>query len=362
MKIAFLLISQGIVDRGAELGTRMLAEDLAKKGYHVTYFQGGVKESGTYKIITIPIRSIADPTPINLLSKLISRLYLDIRSLKILWFSLRSLPQLLKLKPDILFPVDGWWQIIICKLAQVINGGKIVVSGKAGIGYHDRDALRLKPDLFVPISKSAAIWANKINPRQKVIYIPEQIDTTVFNPNVPPAKTRLKRPIVLTIAAFTKYKRIDAVIHAVAMTENTSLLIVGSGEEEGNLHQLAGELLPGRHEFKKATYKELPSIYTAADVFVLASQSQEAFGRVLIEALACGLPVVTINDSVRKSIVGNVGIFVNPADTQKFAKAIERALKSPPSTNNVRSQALHYDRQRITKMYETAFKELFEKN
>lgn len=355
MKIAFLMVTGGIVDRGAEVGTSMLAEDLVSLGHEVDYYQAGSgNKQYQIKKITLPLSPDARKSR-SIIGKILERLYLDKKGVLTLLFSLKCLPHLLKGKYDILFPVDGIWEILACKLVKLVRGGKIVVSGKAGIGWTDADNLNLKPDVFVPISEPATAWAKKSFPKQKIQYIPEQIDTKVFHPTTKPVRINLKHPIILTIAAFTKYKRVDAVIKAVANLNQASLLLVGEGEEELKLKKLAEELLPHRHQFIKAGYKDLPSVYTAADVFTLASQSQEAFGRVLIEALACGLPVVTATDPLRESILGSVGIYTEPTDSVRFAKDLESAITHPRLPSAYRNQALQYDRLQIAKQYQTLF-------
>ena len=66
----------------------------------------------------------------------------------------------------------------------------------------------------------------------------------------------------------------------------------------------------------------------SCDVFTLVSESSEAFGLVYLEALACGLPVVATDDSLRRELIGDAGLFIkNPEDSRDYARALERAAK-----------------------------------
>lgn len=360
LKIAILNYTIGRVERGGELGMQMLADDLSRLGHAVDVYQGKpLPKKPQYNQIII--NTLATPTshkPRTTIPKILERLYIDKNGLLTLWFSLKALPQLLAGSYDIYFPVNGFWQIIVCKLAVILNAGKIVVSGKAGIGWTDHDNLRLHPDLFVPISRPAETWAKQLFPQTTITYIPEAIDTDTFHPKTKPAPTTLQHPIIMTVSAFSAYKRVDCVIRAVSRIPNASLLLVGHGEEESTLRQLAQSLLPGRHQFTTATYTQLPHLYTSADVFTLASESQEAFGRVLIEALASGLPVVTTDDPLRRSILGSVGIYTNPTNEQTYANSLTQAIKNPHKPSYFRHAALPYRRNIIAKQYDHAFKNI----
>ena len=136
-----------------------------------------------------------------------------------------------------------------------------------------------------------------------------------------------------------------------------SLLLVGKGKEEKRYKQMARELLPGRFSIMHFPYKDMPRVYAAADVFTYPTFSQESFGIVLIEAMASGLPIVANNDPIRKEIVGNAGILVDPTDTGKYAKAIKEALDKDWG-NKPRKQARKFDWDIIVKSYEKLFLDL----
>src|SRR5206468_4966217 len=71
----------------------------------------------------------------------------------------------------------------------------------------------------------------------------------------------------------------------------------------------------------------LPVLYNQADLFVMASL-KEGFGFVFIEALACGLPVITGNrdGSVEAVLNGRVGLLVDPAKPDEIEQGIRRFL------------------------------------
>ena len=71
---------------------------------------------------------------------------------------------------------------------------------------------------------------------------------------------------------------------------------------------------------------ELIRQYQAADVFVFPSL-QEGFGIPLIEAMACGVPIVSTTATSIPDVVGDVGVLVEPARAEPFAKAILRILE-----------------------------------
>lgn len=70
----------------------------------------------------------------------------------------------------------------------------------------------------------------------------------------------------------------------------------------------------------------LPALYANAQAFVMPSL-QEGFGIPLIEAAACGVPVVTSNRSSMKEIMGDAGILVDPNNTLSITNGIQDALQ-----------------------------------
>jgi len=72
----------------------------------------------------------------------------------------------------------------------------------------------------------------------------------------------------------------------------------------------------------------LPALLSSAAVFVYPSL-YEGFGLPVLEAMACGAPVVTSNRSSLPEIVGNAAISVDPYDVSALAEAITHLLANP---------------------------------
>lgn len=73
---------------------------------------------------------------------------------------------------------------------------------------------------------------------------------------------------------------------------------------------------------------ELPAIYSAASVFIYASL-RESFGIPILEAMACGTPVITSDTSAMPEIAGEEGILVNPYQPEEIAAALLRLEENP---------------------------------
>jgi glycosyltransferase involved in cell wall biosynthesis len=76
---------------------------------------------------------------------------------------------------------------------------------------------------------------------------------------------------------------------------------------------------------------DVPAVMSALDVLVLASTSPEPFGRVLIEAMAAGKPVVATGAGAVPEIIqdGEQGLIVAPGDPGALAEAVIRLLSDP---------------------------------
>jgi len=72
----------------------------------------------------------------------------------------------------------------------------------------------------------------------------------------------------------------------------------------------------------------LREIYNAADILV-APSLHEGFGITLLEAMACGIPVITSNVSAMPEVVGDAGILIEPTDTQAIADAVFHLHDNP---------------------------------
>jgi teichuronic acid biosynthesis glycosyltransferase TuaC len=107
------------------------------------------------------------------------------------------------------------------------------------------------------------------------------------------ARLGLQGPVWLTVGNLIELKGVDIAVEALARVPDNTLLIAGAGPEEHKLRRLVERLgLVARVRFLGAVPQtELCSYYNAADALVLAS-SREGMPNVVLEAMACGTPVV----------------------------------------------------------------------
>ncbi len=78
--------------------------------------------------------------------------------------------------------------------------------------------------------------------------------------------------------------------------------------------------------------EEVPALYAQADLVVFPSLWPEPFGRIPIEAMAAGKPIIASQSGAIPELVGNYGILVPPGDHQALHKALQRALLIKPKT------------------------------
>ena len=85
--------------------------------------------------------------------------------------------------------------------------------------------------------------------------------------------------------------------------------------------------------------KDLPAIYNGADLFCLPSL-YEGFGLPVLEAMACGVPVITSNSSSLPEVAGEAAILIDPYNVDEIASAMERILKDPVLAQELRQRGL----------------------
>ena len=139
--------------------------------------------------------------------------------------------------------------------------------------------------------------------------------------------------------------------YKVIYEDTDSVFIVSQLKSIEEAEKLGKKLLGNRFKVIETTNDKMPDIYNLADVFTLASKPFEAFGMVLIEAMACGLPVVATDDPIRREIVGDAGLFVDPTSVGSYTKALKEALNTKWG-NKPRLQATKFGWENIAKAYE----------
>jgi glycosyltransferase involved in cell wall biosynthesis len=179
----------------------------------------------------------------------------------------------------------------------------------------------------------------EVDPRKlKLIY--EAVDHDLFRPgNAAAARARIERygvtrPFVLFVSSLWPYKNCDGLLRAWALARgdlgDRQLVVVGAGRDEkylASLHSLAAELgIAADVTFVGGVpLEETVSFYRAADVFVYPSLN-ETFGLPILEAMACGCPVVTSDASAMPETAGGAAVLSDPKEPASIAKAIIEAV------------------------------------
>jgi glycosyltransferase involved in cell wall biosynthesis len=182
-------------------------------------------------------------------------------------------------------------------------------------------------------------------PERKIKVIPNGIDLDLIQ-SVDPSK---KKCDVLFVGRLIREKNIDELIESLEGTE-FKLCIIGEGPEEERLFSLARGLgLSKQVEFLGSVeYEEVIARMKSARVFVLPS-AREGFGIVLLEAMACGLPVIAVDaekSAAAEIVNGTNGILCWGEDLKEnIAKVLgdERLQKELASRGLLKSKGYDWE-------------------
>jgi len=157
---------------------------------------------------------------------------------------------------------------------------------------------------------------------KNVYVIPNGISIAMFE-NLPSRdifrdKYKIKGRMILNVGRLEKIKGqknlIEAFSNIIKDFPDTTLVIVGKDWGElKELKELVGELnLKDRVIFTGGIpYERMPEVYSAADIFVLSS-FDESFGIVLLEAMACAVPIVATNVGAVPGVVSDAALLAEP--------------------------------------------------
>lgn len=187
------------------------------------------------------------------------------------------------------------------------------------------------------------------------------VDIASFCPNMSSTSRNTKK--LLSVGRLEHQKGFDLLIEAVASLKGKvtfELEIVGEGSERNHLHRKVDELnlnntitLTGRAN-RETVIEKMQN----CDLYVLPSRN-ETFGNVLIEAMACGKPVVATRCGGPEGIVtSSTGLLCAPSDPESLAKSIEQALAIDWDPKKIRK---HVEDNYSPELFTRRMKEVYKK-
>ena len=165
------------------------------------------------------------------------------------------------------------------------------------------------------------------------------------------------RPVVLAIGRMKKVKDFSTLLTAFAQLLDrrpARLVVLGKGPLRRTLLSLARELRIAEHVDFPGFVENPYAFLAKADLFVLSSRN-EALPTVLIEAMACGCPVVSTDCPVGPREIledGRLGALVPVGDSEALAAAMSRTLDNPPQRTALQERASFFSTERAVARYE----------
>ena len=182
--------------------------------------------------------------------------------------------------------------------------------------------------------------------------IPPGVDTRMFAPDAG-ARARIRAtrgwdesiPVVGFAGRFVPEKGLGVMTAALERTAAPwRALFVGGGPEVASLRAFSARH-PGRVSIATGiTHDEMPEYLNAMDVLCAPSQTtvrwREQFGRMLIEAMACGVPVLASRSGEIPYVVRDAGILLPEADDPSWTAALDRVLMDPAERRDLADRGL----------------------
>ena len=374
MKIAFIYDAvYPFITGGAEKRVYELARRLVQRGHEVHWYGIGWwwPENGQKDIEMEGIHLHGVCKPMDLYDG-------ERRSVsEAVYFAVRLLPKLGRAKFDVIdcqgFP---FFSCFTAKINSLFGGSPLVITlhevwndywyeyiGKAG--FFGKLVEKLMVNLtgrIITVSKKTKADLKAMKSSEKSVVIPNGIDFNYIS-RITPAD---EKSDVIFAGRLIKEKNVELLIRTVPDVRekipDIKCCIIGDGPERAKLEKLVQDLdIQNNVEFKgfMKDYSDLISYMKSSEVFVLPS-TREGFGIVVIEANACGLPVVVVDSKMNAAsdlIVNNKNGIISDFSKEDIAENIINMIdKKKEMQNDCIQTSREYDWDKIVDALEEFYK------
>lgn len=334
MRVVLYNVTTGFKSGGIETYNWEIARALSKKGHDVTLVTGcgDRRKFDDISIVKVPFTARQEFWNLGWINRKFGaslRKYLERRS-----FAKNARTILQDLEPDCVI-VFKPYDFGFMRALKRHRPGVIVVFRSGGKDFFYTDFFnRSLVDVWISCS---TYNQRQIEKRYKraVQVIPHGVATDVFKPAERDNGFRKwigvseSSFVAIGIGRLVKWKGFQTAIEAIAEMENVELVLIGSGGYEGALKEMCFDLgVADRvHFVGEVDNYSIPYYLQQADVYLHPSIGEEAFGITLLEAMACGLPVLASDRGAIPEVVGtDTGKILSAVEVEQWVTAI-RLLK-----------------------------------
>jgi len=200
------------------------------------------------------------------------------------------------------------------------------------------------------------------------VVIPNGIEPDLFKPL---DKEKIKRELELNkkvvgfVGGLKPIKRADKfseIFENISSKQEVEFLVVGDGELRKKVEKECEQKNLNVKFVGRVPNDEVPYYMNAMDVMILPSRN-EGFGSVIIEAQACGVPVVGSSNGGIPEVIGDGGIVVEEGEDfeKRFAEAVVEMLKNPIERGYLRERTLGFSWENIVKREVAVYEEVLKR-
>lgn len=287
-----------------------------------------------------------------------------VRRLKLWWEAIRLIRRLHKDRPfDVLHAmwadetglIAGWaGRLLNIPVVVSVAGGELV--GFEDIGYGLQNSRFSRWTVGQALSHASSIvvaceYARNLIPsagyrlaQDKIHTISLGVDTNVFTPQ---PESQIPNRLI-HVASLIGIKEQTTLLNAIALLDDVTLDIIGTGSNETYLQTLVDELNVGKQVnfIGAVNHLDLPTYYRRAQLNLLTSR-HEGLGMVTLEAGACGIPTISTDVGLLADY-SELGMCVPVGDSKAVAQAIEALLNDSERLASLSQSALQTVRNQFT--------------
>ncbi len=333
LRVAMIIQAYHPIVGGAERQLGVIAPLLVERGLEVHILTRRYPGLASFEIIDgIPVHRLAIPGPMPVAS---------------LVFTLGGLAALSRIRPDVIHAHELLSPTTTGVGAKILFGTPLVAKVLGGGAMGDISKLKRNPisairlntilkkvDRFITISREIACELNQAGiPEQKLISIPNGVDTDRFRPVNDEEKRKLEKALHLPEGIRCIYTgRLEEEKNVAWLASiwgeirskhpQASLLAIGAGSEEENIRQDAPQGV-----FLLGEKSDVRPYLQSSDIFILPSK-REGLSNALLEALACGLPAIATDVGGNRELIedGVNGLLIPSNDSGRMVSVVNQLL------------------------------------